>query len=453
MRKIKFFTMLTAVTALMAGVTSCNNDDDPNGGGLVEEGKATQMTVSINFPTGETRATGDPNATNAEATINTVDVFIYNGAGAFLSHTPLVAADFTPAGTSGSADKYTYNAAAKISTTTGTKNVYVGINLPSAVVTAIKSRPMGELATVAQTMTRAQLASNNGLPMFSSKPATSTLVEDDTQASNNVTVQVERLVAKVTVEADASIDITGVPGKVDNLTFAINNFNERLYLVQGASPAFKDPNWDSQTLTASWMTTDFSDAASTAYVNILDNRTFVGTPGVDDYSACYAYENTSKEKLKGEITRATIRATFIPETITVSDGSGGYTTQTTSRTTPATFWAVTPSVGAATAYFETQSVAQSFATDNGGATVEEYTDGYCYWDMFLNKTSTGKGEKWDVLRNEYFKCNITRIVAPGRPDPGVVPPDVTPDDDTKISVNIEVLFWNTPVLADYELAP
>lgn len=454
MRKIKFFTMLAAATALMAGVTGCNNDDDMSGGGQVDEGKATQMTLSISFPNNETRATGDTNATEAEAEVKTVDVFIYNGAGAFISHTPLTISDFTPNGASGTADEYTYSGA-KIKTTTGTKNVYVGINLPTGFATTLKGKNMGELSTVASTLTRAQLTTiANGLPMFSSTPATSTFVETETDPANTVTVTVERLVAKVTVEAAADIDVAGVTGMgtLGELEFAINNFNERMYLVQGAAPNYKDPNWDSQTLTAGWLATDFSQATDADYVTVLDKKV-ITLPTVDDYNVRYASENTSREKLKGEITRATIRSTFIPTTITISDGSGGYTTTTGTKSSPATFWAVTPT-GKATAFFETKSIADAYAADNGSVDVLEYEDGYCYWDMFLNKkTGTNKAAQWDVLRNEYFKCTITRIAALGRPDPGVVPPGVTPDEDTKISVNIDVLFWNTPVEADYELAP
>lgn len=457
--KVSFKHAIMAFAALTLGLTSCSNDDDVTGGGDVDNGTPTQMTISINFPKStapQVRATADPNASDAEAAVKTVDVFIYNASGVFMSHEALTASDFTASTASGTADKYTYSKATKISTTTGQKNIFVGINLPSGVATSLVNQSMGKLATAAQTLTRAQLTTiANGLPMFSSTPATSTFVADDTDPANNVTVTVERLVAKVTVEADASMVVAGVPGTLGDLKFAINNFNERMFLVQGAGPDFKDPNWDSQGLTT-FNASEFSDAATTEYVSILDRRTFVGTPGVADYAACYASENTSKEKLKGEITRATVRATFIPADMVKSDGAGGYTETTTAAegiTVPATFYAYTESVGAGTKYFYTKAVADSYAVSKGGtaADVLEYVDGYCYWDMFLNKTTTGTGVKWDVLRNEYFKCNITRIVAPGKPTIDVVPPTVTPDDETKITVNIDVLFWNTPVLANYVL--
>lgn len=455
--KVKFKYAIMAVAALTLGLTSCSNDDEVTGGGT-DNGKETYMKVSINFPSANnprTRAvaTDDQNATDDEADVKTVDVYLYSGSGAYISHTRFDASKFTADAQSNGEDKYT--ATEKIQTTTGEKNVHVGINLPSSVASAIEYKPMSDLATVATSMTRAEMTDlSNGLPMFSSIPANTILVEDDTQAANTVTVKVERLVAKVTVESDPTMVVAGVPGTLGNLKFAIYNFNEKQFLVQGASSFYKDPNWDELPTIP---TGDFSQPSTSDWAAVLDGKT-ITSPSVDDYEALYASENTSEGKRKGEITRVVVRATFIPATITVytnnTNKSEGYSTTTNSTSIAGTFYAVTPSVSAGTSYFINPSVAADFATDKGGI-VDTYTDGYAYWHMYLNKDAAAGDTRYDVLRNDYLKCNITRIVAPGRSKPDITYPEdgYKPDADTNITTNIEVLFWNVPILNNYELEP
>lgn len=450
--KTKFISIMLACVAITIWLLGCSESDNDKHPALDDGGKKTYMTVSLTFPKEgvTTRATSDPNATDDEAEIKTVDVFIYSSSGAYLSHTSLTAADFTQVASGSNEDKYTYSAASKIQTTTGNKNVFVGINLPSGLATSLENRPMSDLSTVAQTMSRADMTTTaNGLPMFSTVGVNSTFVEDDTDPANNVTVTAQRLVAKVTVEKSASMIQDGVAGTLGAITFAINNFNLKSFLVQGSAPAYQDPNW----ATGSFLAGDFSQAVVADYVPVLD-LAVISNPTVNDYAPRYAAENTSEAKAKKEITRVTVRATFIPDIVTISDGGGGYTTTTSAALgiiVPETFWSVTPSIGSTTAYFYDQTVANAFSADNANADVVEFVDGFCYWDMFLNKPSSTN--KWDVLRNDYYKCTIVRIVAPGKETPEVFPPDTPPDEDTNITVDINVLFWNIPVLADYDLVP
>ena len=81
--KVKFKYAIMAVAALTLGLTSCSNDDEVTGGGT-DNGKETYMKVSINFPSANnprTRAvaTDDQNATDDEADVKTVDVYLYSG--------------------------------------------------------------------------------------------------------------------------------------------------------------------------------------------------------------------------------------------------------------------------------------------------------------------------------------------------------------------------------------
>jgi hypothetical protein len=57
------------------------------------------------------------------------------------------------------------------------------------------------------------------------------------------------------------------------------------------------------------------------------------------------------------------------------------------------------------------------------------------------------------LRNEYFRCTITRVAALGNPNDDPTDPGSPPATETDITLTVNVLFWNTPVLADYVLEP
>ena len=445
--KTNYFVIAAlAATTLFA---SCDKDNSNNG--LEENGKATTMKVSINFPTvPQTRATGDPNATDNEAEVKTVDVFVYYGnSGNFGTHKHLDASDFTYAGSDGIADKYTVTT--KVPTTTGAKSVFAGINLPSSVVSSLVNQPMNSLYSTVQTLGRSDLTGTNGFVMFSTESVDRIFVEDENDPANNLTVKCQRLVAKVTVETSATVDVSGIPGLLADLQFAINNFNTKIFMMQGDADEYQDPNWLMSAYVGSdpVAAADFSQAVNADYAPVL-SRALIANPTIDQYAPRYAAENTSEGKRQKEITRATVRATFIPRDIT-SGTTGNFTVNTTQTSTVQTFYAVTPSVEEGTSYFFNVTAANAFAAEFGGSVIT-YNDGYCYWNIFLNKNALNPTyNRWDVLRNDFYKCNITRIVAPGYPNPDVKDPEETPDVDTNISADIEILFWHTPIISDYVL--
>jgi hypothetical protein len=283
--------------------------------------------------------------------------------------------------------------------------------------------------------------------MFSTAGVEATFVADEDDDDNKITVTVQRMVAKVTVELSDNLNVEAVNGTLSDYSFAVNNFNLKSFMVQGAAPDYKDPNWDTDP------SGDF-DAATGSYIPVVEK-----VDEVKSLTAHYVSENTSKDKTREELTYVTVRAKFIPENVTVynngNDASGGFKTVTPaslSITTPRIFYSVTPSVALGTHFFYTETIADDFVTAKGGTKVP-YPDGYCYWNIFLNKGTGNKGYEWDVVRNEFFRCTITRIAAIGNEVPDVVDPDTPPDTDTKITTNINILYWNTPVLAEYVLEP
>jgi hypothetical protein len=429
--------MSIVTMAVMFG--SCTKDSNRS----ITEGEATSAELKLHFRPNqlpsETRATSDPNGTTAEAEIKTADVFIYTDAGAYLTHTHLTAAQFTQLASTANAD--VWETTTPIPTTTGARTFLVGVNLPSAAASSLENKTLTAANTTIQTIARADITTlpSGGIPMFSVAAVTATMQTD--ASANQVTVNVKRIVAKVTVERSTTMVQEGTPGTLGELQWVINNQNSKYYLMQGSPTTYPDPNWTA----ASYLASDFADAADTEYVAVNNGP----QSPVSNYTVRYAVENTSDQKTKKELTRVTIRATFIPAqwVTTYTAGSGTVSRTANSNTTPTTFYTVTPSLGADTEYFQNQTDANNYATDKG-TTASTYTGGYCYWNVFLNKTHVG-----EVYRNDFYKLNITRVVAPGNSSPALTDPNAQPSTDTSVTANVDIVYWNNPVQDDVDLVP
>jgi hypothetical protein len=81
-------------------------------------------------------------------------------------------------------------------------------------------------------------------------------------------------------------------------------------------------------------------------------------------------------------------------------------------------------------------------------TVEKYLNGVCYYDLLLN---TAKSDtQFQPLRNDYYQCTISSIIALGDNTEALNDPEEPAAVDTKIKVNVNVLHWNV-VTDDYVL--
>ncbi|MDR0866440.1 MAG: Mfa1 family fimbria major subunit [Candidatus Symbiothrix sp.] len=449
--RINLKMMLIACIALSMGFASCSSNDEPDvTGNKKDNGEPTYVTLALSFPKSETsqlRATNDPVATEAEAKINTVDVFIYTADGGhFLSHKHLSATDFTQ---SDGLDKYVLKSTTKIETTTGERRVFVGVNLPSKLINILTNQNNGanEWTQKVQTLTGSDLVypdseGDNNIVMTSATTITHTFVVDETQ--NSLEIPVKRAVAKLTVQMGRPMIQEGVPGKLGSLSFAINNFNERSFLVQPADK--KDSNW----AIGSYVAGEFSQASANDYILVNDSL----ITDVKQLKALYAAENTSEGHTKREITRVTIRATFIPTNETVLN-AGNYVEAPSGKTAPETFYTVTvynPNPEIKCFYSKDTADAYKAKVSSDGITSSEvvtYANGLCYWDLFPNKNV------WDVIRNDFYRSTISRIIVPGRSTP-TIPDDELPNvpsSETDITITVDVIPWDEVFWDDYVLEP
>jgi hypothetical protein len=438
MRKTIF---TTTVAALILGSASCSVEQGIDNGKIVE-GEPTYMSISFTTPSKATTK-ADDNATTEESKFTSVDVFIFNPMGVQVKHARLSASDFDTPPTEGPySDTYTMKSTAKIATTTGTKTVIVGVNLSINLSNALSGVMEGNFSRIAQSVAILDVTNEDeGFVMFSVRPEDINLVQNPQGEQNYAKIKVQRLVAKVSVQRANSVTIGG-DGHIDlgNLQFTLNNTNKKTFYVQPAD--FKDHNWAGPALP-----TDLEDGR-TDFVSVDVYNT-----GVLNLVPKYALENTSELHRMGEITRVSVRGTFVPKQTKEWNSGGGIWEDKDHETnvSPQTFWLVVCDNGAIRAYFFNEMDAYKYLAENnttGNGKIMEYTDGYCYWDIFLNPDND-----YDVFRNDFYRCHITKIVGPGRPTPEVTDPTIPPSRPTDLIVDIEMLYWNVVLINDVELEP
>ncbi|HJD75106.1 MAG TPA: Mfa1 family fimbria major subunit [Bacteroides reticulotermitis] len=419
MKNFKYAAMMAA--ALTLSFSSCSNNEDLGNEGIAVAGSPTKMTLAITQPS---TYAADGNATGDEVSIKTVDVYIYSGT-TFVKRQSLsvAAGDFVQDGTDPAIWKLA--SGKEIATTTGSKTIYVGVNLSATLADAIAGT---DPAAIAQTIADAsQLQGVTGFAMFSREGKTADLVavdDSDYPTKNTVKVGVARLLAKVVVKQGAGLlntDITG--GVLHDLEFTVSNVNTKFFPLP--STTFVDPNH-----TSPWsMLSEF--IAGTSYEGVNASSASVTTA-----NAIYTTENTSAGDLQGEHTYVSVRGTFVPTTINGWDGTD--LTTETGIAKGDTFYKVV--VNGKSYFFSDATQAADYASDKS-STLVEYTNGLAYYNVFLNpKPDSGKEMKFDVLRNTIYTVNITKINGLGDGEDPLDPTDPI-DGPTNLSVEIDIEDW------------
>lgn len=427
---MKTSKLIAVALALIIGLTNCKNSDpDP----IIEEGVPTSVRIILTQAKSQTRA-ADSNATDDEVALHNAYIFIYNTAGVFQDRHNLTSGDFSYDGTGGDYHK----ASTTFTTISGRKIIHVAVNIPEEMANFIQANGVSAVYELTDpSVLYSPGATLTGMGMFNVKEE-SHLIEPD-PANNTISIQVARFAAKVSVHAKADMIVETENETYENIKFSIGNYNTKLYPLQKAG--YVDPNYDAAiNLPAIPYQADFKDdLASTRFLEINPaDRT-----GINDFTVKYALENTSTNHLKGETTYAAIEATFIPKNWSTYDGTTLTTTSHTGAPIAPLYQLVTSSN---IYYFANENDATTYNTSIGGAgEIKEYAEGKCYYFVWLNPGgSSGKTAPYDVLRNDYYKINITKINSVGATSP-TIPDTEKPkkiEEDANISLTIEVLQWN-----------
>lgn len=469
-----FSSMFIAASVFaMAGLSSCSNENDPGMNPPEgEKGMPTGMTLTLDMNGVQTRADnghvadGDA-ALPTETTVKTIHVYIYDATSNKIQQIyNLDATDATQVTVN--QGKYVTK---KLEAFVGSKKVYVGLNLTENMKTVLEGKTADLLASAAVQEEVAKMTdATTGFSMFCKDGVTRAFVtEDDPDAAttNQVEIDVERLVAKFKLGATQAPTNQGAKGTLTNLKWVVDNIAKSFYMPEPEDG--KDPNtgWaEGDFIFYDYNGDDLPDGSVTAPAETEWN--LVVTDTKDKWKYDYSTENYAAEKKIKGMTRLVVRGTFYPEANTTYtiDAAGKLSQKTAalqngsyylfdipSKNKPYIFIEATGIMaeGADETAMKTALVACYDAENPDGTTwdpadditekLKFYKGGANYWWVNMEE----KGQEGNVIRNHVYVADIKSITLPGRPE-GEWGKDDKEDDKleekTDIEVIVTVLGWN-----------
>ena len=453
-----FMTTLVALT-----MAACSNDNDwvdqPSNPDVIAPDAYASFSISIPHAS-KTRAVSTDPGIAAENAVKSLHVFIYD---AESPNTPTVA-EFTVAGgtlTQKPAGSSTWVTSQPVSTKKTDKYIFAGVNLNAEIVNYITSNGLGAFSYKDFTQEITKLADQtNGFVMFNSAYPTLTpaadLYEKKSEAENNhITISVNRVTAKAAVFQSQSFVVNG-GGTMTDLKFGWRNLNKKFYFIQdNRDTLIKDYNWANYTAedftrgtdainvyASADVPTSFSYATENAFQYIsgtsnVDAATFISVSGVF----------TPTNIISAKINPPTVAADF---EIIVNP-----------KPADKTFFVVRTADGVAN-YFIDGPTAEKFAelcvantpqmpSINGAYLLSEntYSNGLCYYHIFVNGDAVTPQAPYNIYRNQYFKININSIQAPGNPSDNFDRGEpIKPN--SWIGVDIQIIPWEV-IEEDHDL--
>lgn len=435
MKQMKsFLAMALALTAL----SSCSNENEESGMNPDVKGVKTYATFSVSVKTAEnTRADvgSDTNADAVEQSISTLSLFIFNGG--VLETTGTITLDAHNVGTT------------TLSTTTGAKEIYAVAN-PKTDMTLAVGKTLDDFKALAvnAATTDAATADNNiaatGEFVMIGKTETTLTQQDESEAkSNPVAITVARGAAKVQMQYNTATvtQNASLKGTFSEPKYLIAQMNTKMFLPRqnyeltpvGSTADREDTNpsdgtYDHLTTVPADMT-DAKDAA-TAWDHQFTN-------------SFYTAENVNEAPVTGNTTFALVQLKYTPASSEIT----GNNTTLAGDGTFYLLWNKQTKTG--TIYADQTEANTAQQADATNLEVKTYTGGHCYYRVNLRDIAkTDLQQKYCVLRNHYYKINITQINSLGgssTTDPDVVVPTdpTTPLETlTHISADITIEAWN-----------
>lgn len=454
----QMFKFFVATAAIAAGITACSKEEV-----VINEQPTLErasLTITINNNEANTRAIDDNNATSDEKVIKTISLFIFGNNTVAEKDTVFT---LKTGSVGGFEEDGTNNYKLTLQNAPiGAKKIYVGVNLPTALHSAIASKGVAaafELADKDGLLAFVYPASGNGFPMFSddTKTPNFTIQKD---ATNTFETSVKRLVAKVTVETTSLFENnTNQERTVDGMTvdhatlqFAMGQTNRKIFpYPQKSGAVYEDPNYfavinggalnyagDFINEFYDFKTNDGTWNASTqdVFKNFKDVTKSAEASDVTKFKPSYVLENTSKERLEGELTYAFIKAKFTPAFTHEYDASTKVITSTANTTSNHAKLYVFNNSGVFY-YMTVKAQADAFAADKVLA-YKTYTDCFTFYMVNLNT----EVKNYDVYRNDYYKLSIEKVNRLGDPYQGPDDPTGQKGGKADLDVKVTVQKWN-----------
>ena len=426
---------LFLLAAMGLGLFACNDNDLVEGSapnGTQEEG-TTYVGFTIDFSKTQTRATTET-GTAAEQKINKAYVIL-----AASGNISQIAE--TPKGTSN--NKYV------LQTTPGPHDFYVVVNPTTAptVGTSIDAYFNTGVAIGVDEFANTTPNSESFL-MASVKKETFDIADGVTEkealdgtdaATNNFTINVERVAAKVTMTCENTA-LTNATNNADG-TITTPKFTLR----GGATKSYRMAQNPFTEITGNaW---NYSSSATDVYVK-TGNETDLHEKATPVY--CLENLHATGAYKGGNTTYLTLQTTFIPAKVVDPDETQIKVLKNNTYTgddDDKTFYVVKQGDLAGN-YLMAEDLTTFQAGDDTKlpagveAISDAYTDGNCYFGPIWIGQTSAADQNGPVVRNTWYNLKITGITLPGDPQEPKPDPDQPLVPGTNVAITLSVMPWN-----------
>lgn len=418
--------MLLGLVSMAAfAIAGCNKE----AGETPESGVKTFASFSITVSNPATRA--DENAVAEETGINNVDIYIFSNE-TLESQSP-ISINNQNKGTG------------TVSTTTGPKRIYAIANKPNSIVFS-NGIPQASFEQQLLEASVTNIAGGNGqFVMVGFKDAT--LVrrseEEAKQDANLIPINVTRVAAKVQMQYKTDTKVAeNVDATVSNVQYDLGQRNKQMYLVRNNYEVTPKGTKVEQTDSDNDGTYDHLVKFQEPNLSLI-NAVETFSPGFA--TSRYLGENVNETPVTGNSSFVAIKLKVTPKTGAGADGS---------------FWAIAKSdkakgtveyasEGGKLKYFSQESDASSYLVTHSssfaGYNIVKFEHGIAWYRLNLRDVAkTVAKERYAVLRNHYYKVNVTEIFGLGFNTPeAIIPtdPDTPLETSTYVSAEITIEDW------------
>ncbi len=445
---------LLAISTMALVMAACSSDDEMNNAGVTQDNEGAVVTLKLDMSNPQTK--GNPDATNdqegspEENAIDNVTVVVK-----YADETKIFKDDDN--GVTWTKDSKTF----KFETPAGDATFYVYANVNAA--DNLSPNWSSDLVSKA-TDVSAYYTDNAFFMSNQNGEGVEHTINADTE--NNITVNIERAAAKVTVESkdDFSGPENPFGGKLWDMHFALGNMVSNFYLLQ--------QNPISIPTTGLTYLPENDQTGDDDWTEVVLNQSASGVSSTElvRFNAAYCMENVQSEYKQNNTTYIKFSTVFTPDKALDfnTTGGGDWTvkgtlkdvTEPLSAADAPSFFVVLDGNAEYTSNYILKSdlydgnqakTGLTITEIDGGYSItgiegitkisDEYKGGKCFFGpIWVNLTDDGSSSP--IYRNDWYHLTVNSIKLPGLPsepgDGGEIP--LTPNVD--VTITLSVLDWN-----------
>lgn len=437
---MKAKAIFSGILAAMVTLASCSSNEpvDPEQNRLVK-GDPSYTAFSIKMSKPSTRAVADDDYSDpTEQSVQSVNIYIFSGGVLEVTSKPEINSEVT----------------APVAVSTGDKVVYAVTSENIELTAVAEETLLKDFEKQLFDAASEKIAADGDFVMIGREKITVIKCTEEQARNNPQEIAVDRAAAKLQVKYDAEkVKVR----ETINAQFSACEFTpaqsiRQMYLTLG----------EGMYSFIGEKTTDSKNKAKSYYPGLVDvpatfeDGVFCTSPtefSVDYAESRYMGENINENPTTGKVTFALVRLKAKPN---------GKLYGNKNLPTDGTFYVLARNIASSSTwifasdnnynivYFATEADAKKYGTDNNLSSdfkPYKYDKGMTYYRVDLKNTADEEAtlsQKYRVVRNNYYRVNITEIKNLGAPTaPGVVPddPETPIEQDSFLACELTVKPW------------